>query len=498
MQAGIVRQPMTIATTGDTAVLSTVTRAAGQFAVGGFAGCQSRKLIAVTRLTIGTGQVVAEDNLIWRMGDSVADQTIGIARLFVPMRFVAVEAVARLTVAGMTAGTTLLRMSTGLRLEDRTAFAMTGQTGRCCILSRRHIVFERLMGTMTPGTVGHGKMGAAVGIVTVAAGGKDILVGRRVGNMTADTRFLFMLSPFVAQLGNRLFVTRLTHRLNLLRSFFDVFRPMRGMTAHALAAVRPLNMGFVTIETRFRCTVMTGVAFTAIELGVFTPVVFQKLVLSFVTRHTQRRQLRLFPQIDLQGLMGIVAFGTPFQAEMAASVFCMAAAAGNAQDLAVGLVLGMTGDAAVDLALVPPPIVGQLLRLFGVAIGTELAGNLIGRCQLDQLWLMGQMAQLTVGSGHRFIVTVVTVGAPSGGFVIAVTFGAILLAMATGFGRKIGGNILVTTDAHRPLGLPQGQIHFQWLMGIVTLTTIADGKMGLCCRGVTDETRRGDTHPLLW
>ena len=146
--------------------------------------------------------------------------------------------------------------------------------------------------------------------------------------------------------------------------------------------------------------------------------------------------------------MWIVATGTVFKEEMAPPEPGMTIVTGDTQRFPIRFMLRMTTNATGKFMLVLHPIGSQVFSLLVMTGCTKLPGDVLCRGQIYLLRLMGLMAKLTIGGGHRIIMGSMTIGTNTGDLVITVTFRTILLTVATRFSRKRLDNRLVTTGTN--------------------------------------------------
>ena len=104
-------------------------------------------------------------------------------------------------------------------------------------------------------------------IMTAVAIRHHLLSERRMREMTADTRLLFMGLPLLLEHCRRLLMTGDTDVSNLTRFVPDHVRQMWGMTAQTVNLGLLRNMRFMAILTLLAGSMRPGMARATIELG---------------------------------------------------------------------------------------------------------------------------------------------------------------------------------------------------------------------------------------
>jgi hypothetical protein len=158
----------------------------------------------------------------------------------------------------------------------------------------------------------------------------------------------------------------------------------------------------------------------------------------------------------------------------------------------------MTGGTAVERLLMSSALRCESLCLVLVAGRAKTLGNVAACVQLDILRLVRQVAQQAIRLDHRFFMPLVTIKTNPKLFMLDMTAGAILFAVAARLSSELFCHIAMASHTDRSVWLYRLQVKLQRLMWFMALLTISHRVVRVLTRCVAVKAGFREPCPLLW
>jgi len=441
---------------------------------------------------MGGRQLLGEIHAGRRMG-RMTGQTIGRGHLR-RMGRMAGHAVFLIAMFDVTKAAIDFQMFARGRLHRLIDLGVTAQAGGPGLPGLTEIEFERGMGVVAGHAPAHLIMAVVGGIVTGGALGHHPFGLRGVRLVAGNTGdFGFMGQSLAFDLGRDLTMTRGAVRWIDLAGKGNIRRFMRRMTAQTIGVGHFLAVALVTNQAIFEFA-MFIVAFPAIDRRVGGWVEFHEPPHFRVTGNTNRLDLLAAIQIQLQGLVGVMARGTGFTGVM--ELFQPGVTGPAAQNgfLAMGFVAGMARGAG-GLLFMRRTLRFDLSGFVGMTGSAQLGRHVLGIFQGRRL--MGRMTAQTSGIVHARRMGLMTTEA---GDILAMGLMA-LLAVQVGVGaghrQELLANLGMTGETGRLDRFQRLQIDLQRSVRRMALGAAAQLEVGTVRRHMAGGAGNAGGHSGL-
>lgn len=378
---------MTINTANNSAMLAGVTVDTIHPTVSSMACRQQIDLISVTGAALLGRQGSVEGNPSRCMRITVTTETVGVILSRV-VRLVTFGAVHRFAVLRMATGAILIRMQARCHGKGFSHTSMTAAASRLRVYRLRQITIQGIVRQVALLTIDNCIMRIILRVMTAGTFRDNILTERRMSTVTTDTGLFPVLTAMLLQQGCRFAMTRGADRAGLGRSRLDHLRQVRRVALQTVAERHIWDMRLMALLTLLRRTMLTDVAFTAIERGMFVRMLFVEPFLIIMAGQANLFDFAELTQIHFQWLVRIMAAGAVFQGKMTPCRFGVTAVTAFAEHLAVRFMFWVTRSTTVQILLMSSTLGLQRTGLVLMTGSAELLRDGSIQLQTDILRLM--------------------------------------------------------------------------------------------------------------